>query len=176
MKTFVLGLIFLGFTNLLHAQNDLAYVKVDIEEPVMSSNNYLVNSKYYDAFDNKIASGHVREFQKVVAKYDIKRSDIYSSNSKSNYTVVFEEGENKIQAEYDQDGRIVKCTELFKDIRLPYAISSDISKQYPGWAFDAVECNITYDNNNNQQVIYKVEIQKGNKKKSLKVNTSDYKL
>lgn len=174
MKTILLGLIFLGFTNLLHAQNELAYVKVNIEAPSMPINKVMINSNYFNSFDKKISSKRARKFQKVVAKYDIKNSDVYTSDEKYNYTVVFEEGENQIEAEYNQAGEIVRCFELFKNIRLPYAISSDIAKQYPGWEFKEVICHITYDNEANRQVLYKVDIQNENSRKTVKINANDY--
>ncbi len=176
MKTIVLGLIFLGFTSLMHAQNEMAYVNVTIDEPTSPVKNLMINSNYYKSLDGKITSNKIREFQKVVARYDIKSADIYTPAYQSNYTVVFEEGENQIKAEYNKDGKIVNCSEFFKNIRLPYSISSDIAKNYPGWEFTEVLCNITYDSENNLEVIYKVEIKNGDTRKSLKLNTADYNL
>jgi ribosomal protein L14E/L6E/L27E len=103
MKTIVLGLIFLGFTNLMTSQNELAYVKVTIDEPANTVKNSMINSNYYKSLDSKISSVKIRKFQKVVADYDIKGSDVYSSTEKFKYTVVFEEGENQITADYNQD-------------------------------------------------------------------------
>ncbi len=181
MKTLVLGLIFLGFTTLMQSQNEIA--ALDANTINVNTNNLkkplkraTINSSYYFSFDNKIISGRARKFQNIVASYDIKESLIYSSVEKSNYTVVFREGENQIKAEYDQEGKIVQCKELFKGIKLPYTISSDIAKQYPGWKFCEVSCEVLYANENDQQVVYKVAIQNGNKKKTLKLNAQDYKL
>lgn len=176
MKTIVLGLIFVGFTNLMTSQNELAYVKVTIDEPANTVKNSMINSNYYKSLDSKISSVKIRKFQKLVADYDIKGSDLYSSTEKFKYTVVFEEGENQITADYNQDGKIVHCSELFKNIKLPYSISSDIAKNYPGWEFKEVVCNVTYESDDNQQVIYKVEIQNGNKRKTLKINAEDFNL
>lgn len=174
--TLVIGLIFLGFTNLMYSQNDLAFVKVNTDAPSKAVSNSMINSNYYNSSDSKISSVRIRKFQKVVALYNVKDSDVYSSNEKSRYSVVFEEGDNQIKAEYDQDGKIIHCTELFKNIKLPYTISSDIAKNHAGWEFKEVVCNITYDIDKNQEVIYKVEIQKGNEKKTLKINAEDYNL
>lgn len=174
MKTILLGLIFLGFTNLMHSQNELAYVKVNIEAPVKIFDNAMINSNYFNSFDKKISSKRVRKFQKVVAKYDIKSSDVYTSDEEYSYTVVFEEGENQIEAEYNQAGEIVKCSEFFKNIRLPYQISADIAKQYPGYEFKEVMCKIAYDNEKNQQVLYTVEIQNDTNRRTIKINADDY--
>lgn len=176
MKTFVIGLFFLGFTNLMHSQNDIASVDVNLNEYVKPIKNNVINSSYLYSFDNKISSARVKKFQNLVANYDIKATAIYSNDEKSNYTVVFEEGENQIKAVYNQDGKIVQCTELFKGIRLPYTISSDIAKKYPGWEFSEISCHISYSQDKNEQVIYKVAIQNGNQKKTLKLNTADYSL
>ncbi|MGJ8592970.1 MAG: hypothetical protein ACSHXF_10500 [Aquaticitalea sp.] len=174
MKTFVVGLIFLGFTNLMNSQNEIASVDVNLNEYAKPVKNTLVNSNYYYSFDSKISSGRIRNFQNLVANYDIKMSSIYSADSQSNYTIVFEEGLNQIKAEYNQDGKIVQCSEVFKNIKLPLNISSDIAKKYPGWEFKEVVCNITYVSGEHQTVMYKVEIQNDTKRKHLKINAEDY--
>lgn len=176
MKTIVLGLTFLGFTILMQAQNEIASVDVNLNEYVKPIKNAPLNSNYYKAFDKKIASQRVRKFQNLVANYDIKTNMIYSNSDASNYTFVFREGKNEIRAEYNQQGKIVKCTELFKDIKLPYAISSDIAKTYPGWKFCDVSCEVLYNADNDQQVTYKVAIENGSKRKTLKLNAEIYNL
>lgn len=175
MKTSLLGLIFLGFTSLMHAQNEIAFVNVNSEPSVKPSRNILINSNYYSSFENKINSERIRKFQKVVANYDLMNAPIYS-NERSQYSIVFEEGKNQIKAEYNQEGKIVQCTETFSGIRLPYTISNDVAKKYPGWEFKDISCHISYSENIKEEVIYKVAIQNGNKKKTLILNTADYSL
>lgn len=174
MKTVVLGLILIGFTNLMHSQNELAYVKVDIQESVKPVKHTAINSSYYTAFNNKVSSQRVRKFQNLVANYDIKNAAIYASDERSSYTILFEEGGNTIEAEYNQEGKIVQCKEQFKGIKLPYTISSDIAKKYPGWGINEVWCHISYSHDSDQEIIYKVAIQNGTKMKTLKLNTADY--
>ena len=176
MKTIVLGLTFLGFTILMHSQNDIASVDVNLNEYIKPIKDVAMNSNYYNAFDTKISSERVRNFQSLVANYDIKQAKVYSPSQITNYTVVFKEGENQIKAEYDQQGNIIQCTELFKDIKLPYAISSDIAKNYPGWKFCSITCEVSYDQESDEQVIYKVAIENGNKKKTLKLNAAIFNL
>lgn len=176
MKTIVLGLTFLGFTILMQAQNEIAAVDVNLNEYLKPTKNVILNSDYYKAFDTKIASERVRKFQNLVANYDIKTNGIYSNSNLSHYTVVFKEGANEITAEYNPQGIIVQCKELFKDIKLPYAISSDIAKTYPGWKFSNVSCEVLYNAENDQQVTYKVAIENGNKRKTLKLNAEMYNL
>ena len=176
MKTIVLGLIFIGFTTLMQSQNEIASVNVNLNENVKPIKNVAINSDYYNAFDKKISSQHVRKFQNLVANYDIKQTKIYSPSQITNYTVVFKEGKNQINAEYNHQGNIVQCNEIFRDIKLPYAISSDVAKNYPGWKFCTITCEVLYDLESDQQVIYTVAIQNGNKKKSLELNAADYSL
>ncbi len=175
MKTIVTGLIFLGFTTLMQSQNEIAFVNVNSEAAVKPSKNILINSNYYSSFENKISSERVRKFQKVVANYDLKNASIYS-NERSNYSIVFEEGNNQIKAEYNQEGKIVQCTETFNGIKLPYTIGNDVAKKYPGWEFTDISCHVYYNENTEDEVIYKVAIQNGNKKKTLRLNTADYSL
>lgn len=174
MKTFVLGLTFLGFTILMQSQNDMASVQVDLNDYVKSSKNEAINSTYFYSFDDKISSERIRNFQNVVANYDIKTSSVYTSDDTSNYKVVFTEGANEIIAQFNHNGKIVECKESFKDIKLPYAISSSIAKSYPGWKFIHKTCDISYSKDNAEEVIYKVTIENGNKRKTLKLNAAVY--
>lgn len=173
MKTFVLGLTFLGFTILMHSQNEVASTEVNQNDYVKSLKGETTNPiYYYHAFEDQIISERARKFQNLVANYDIKQNSIYSKSEKSKYNVVFAEGENQIEAQFNQEGVILQCKELFKDIKLPYAMSSDIAKTYPGWKFCEVTCEVLYILDSDPVVVYKVTIQNGNKRKTLRLNAA----
>ncbi len=176
MKTIVLGLIFLGFTNLIHSQNDFASITADLNDRYQPKKNKAINQVYASTFEAKISSKRIRKFQNYVANYDVTTADIYVEKRPTNYTITFEEGDNKIDAEYNNKGQIIHCKESFKNVKLPYAMSSDIAKKYPNWAFKNIECRVSYELDLEQQVIYNVVIENGNKKKTLVLNSEDYSL
>lgn len=176
MKTSLLVLLIIGATNFIYAQNEIAYLNVDIEETMTgsTSDKLLLNESYFLSFKEDIVPQRVKEFQKIVAAYDIKQADVYSKNAKSTYTVVFAEGNNVIKAEYDQNGNIIKSNEKFQAVSLPYILSKKIIKKYPGWGFEQVDCNIDYSYKQQPEITYKVVIKNGTKKKTISIDASDF--
>ncbi len=173
MKTCILGFLFLGLTNLLHSQNEVAAVSVDLstyEIPVRST-KIAKNDTYANSVNTMVASERIKKFQTLVANYDIKDSNVYIANKPLTYTVVFKEGENTIKALYDRSGTIIRCEETFQNVRLPHAIGVKLSKEHPGWSFHEVMCNVDYDSNALADVKYKVALKKGSKIKTVTLNT-----
>ncbi|ULC58192.1 hypothetical protein MBM09_09705 [Flaviramulus sp. BrNp1-15] len=163
MKTSLLGLIFLGLTNLTFSQNQMAFNNTN-------TSDYLVVKK---ANTNAIISNQVSKrittFQDVVSKYDITSNSIYTPNIPATYTVVFEEANNVITNHYGHDGEVISSYQKFEDIRLPNNLSADILKTYPGWSIIAVHCSIKYEKDKPTVVSYKVKINKGTKSKTIKI-------
>lgn len=172
MKTTLLGLLFLGFTSLSFSQNELAMV----QHSNTSSKTLKIekaNATYESVMSEAIVPERIQKLQNVVRNYDIKSNSIYTAESPSTYTVDFKEGKNKVTAIYDHNGQVIESNEMFKDVRLPYAISAKLAKTYPGWEFSKVQCQINYTNQNTD-VIYKVVLKMNRQKKTVVLNTSDY--
>ncbi|MGF1555145.1 hypothetical protein [Paucihalobacter sp.] len=172
MKTALLGLLFLGFTSLSFSQNDLAMVQYSNT----STKTYKTEKPiaiYSTIMSEAIVSERIHKLQKLVSNYDIKSQSIYTANRPSTYQVNFREGKNKITAIYDHNGQVIESNETFKDVRLPYIISSELAKTYPGWEFSKVQCQINYTNQNTD-VIYKVVLKMNRQKKTVMLNASDY--
>lgn len=172
MKTLVLGIIFLGFTNLMCAQNDVAVLDMNTNI-TYSNDNYnapALNHEYLNSISEISISKKVSKLQDVVANYDIKTNKVYRSKSNTTYTVKFTEGENLLNAIYDKDGKLLSSQEHYQSIRLPYELSSNLIKENPGWSISQVFCNIQYTKNVNAQVEYKVVLDNGKKKRTVKIN------
>jgi hypothetical protein len=170
MKTNLFGLFFLGLTSLSFAQNDLAVLNTnDMNFTNEKSKKILSkNLDYKTTFYNQDIAKHILKFQNIVATYNVKNAAIYDENSSGTYIVIFEEGENKITANYDKDGKIIACNEVYNDIKLPFKYGSEIVKEYPGWEIKAVTCYIKYYQDKNE-ISYQVKLKKGNKTKRLQV-------
>lgn len=176
MKTTLVTLLIIGATNFIYAQNEIAFQNVEIEKTMTkpAKEKLLLNESYFLSFKQDLVPQRVKEFQKVVAAYDIKQADVYSENWKSTYTVVFAEGKNVIKVEYDHNGNIIASNERFEAVSLPYVLSKKIIKDNPGWGFDQVECNIDYSQEQLPEITYKVVIKNGTKKKTISIDASDY--
>jgi hypothetical protein len=168
MKTCILGLCILGFTSLFQAQNDLAMVTPNVNE-VTNYKTTSKNAKYLEHMSVKPIAIRIQKLQNLAANYDIKTQPVYSNNKFVTYTVIFKENENYINAIYDHDGTIIQCEEYYTNIRMPYSISGQLAKDYPGWEFRNITCAIDYSQDKTTNLAYQVELQKNKKFKTVTI-------
>ncbi|MGM5471343.1 hypothetical protein ACS386_13780 [Flavobacteriaceae bacterium LMO-SS05] len=168
MKTVVLGVLFLGLTNLSFSQDEIAYADSHSEPEYKT----LKSDHTHLDFINSIASVDISErilsFQSVAAQYDITEEAVYTPNQPATYTVTFKEAHNKIENLYSQDGALLSSYQTFSEIRLPYAISTKIAIEHPGWAIDKVDCTINYTQGEAVNIEYAVKLKNGDQTQSLK--------
>ena len=172
MKTAILSLFLLGFTSLSFTQNELAMVK-HTNKSLKKNKIEKTSMDYTTVINASFVSERIQKLHRLVNNYNIKTNPIYTPETPSTYSVNFTEGRNKITAEYDHNGKVVKSYEVFNQVRLPYAISQDLAKSYPGWEFSKVQCQINYVNNTSE-VLYKVVLKLDRQKKTVTLNAADY--
>ncbi|MDO7173548.1 hypothetical protein [Mariniflexile sp. AS56] len=172
MKTFLLGLLFLGFTNLTFSQNNMAYVDVSSEIDfikIRKAAPVAINSSYINSFAAVDISKRILSFQNVAAYYNIKSNEVYTEDKPTTYDVVFQEANNRIENVYDQSGEILSSKQSYKAIKLPYSLSSKVAEQHPGWSIKQVACSIAYLQGEPLDIHYKVKLKKGYRTKTLKI-------
>lgn len=171
MKNCVFGLFILGLTNLMYAQNNIASADIhtDIYYTYTKSKKIIKNLNYISAFEKEDFAMNIKKLHSIVSNYDITSESIYAPKPSYRYTVIFKEGRNSIIAQYNHEGTLISSDEKFVGISLPLAISTKISKEYPGWEFNKTSCVIKYSQNNKVLTTYKILIKKGNKTKSVKL-------
>lgn len=171
MKTILFSLLFLGLTNLMLAQNDLAYVSLNEHKTIPDINNEkVINQDYLETVTDANSSKIILKLQDIVANYDIKSADVYHKNNSTTYTVEFKEGNNKLVVVYDKNGKLLCSTENYQAIKLPFGLSSDLIKENPGWALNQVYCQIQYDNYAEKEITYTVVLKNGKKTKKIKIS------
>ncbi|WP_417213453.1 hypothetical protein [Bizionia sp.] len=167
MKTYVIGLLFLGFTNLMIAQNDLALLATPNPTNHSETIKMVKNMDYLTTMNDFDISKKVLKLQDLVANYDIKAHNVYNSKSATTYTVNFKEGKNNLLAVYDKNGTLLKCHEQYQNIKLPFVLSSEIIKANPGYSLNEVYCNIQYNKDVNTEIKYRVVLKNGRKTKTV---------
>jgi len=125
--------------------------------------NYLTNIKANEA------SFIVAQLQRLVANFDIKTSSVYDNSEAATYSVVFKNNQGEIVATYNNDCKILSTVEKYEDVVIPANLRIAISKQFPGWAFQSNTYLISYTENNGISKKYKIKINKGKHKKTLKL-------
>lgn len=168
MKKYIFGLFIFGFTNIIHSQSTLALATNNAHTPSSYITTSL-NKQYLELIAVKSVAVSVRKLQKLAANYDIKTQPIYNSNKSITYTVVFQDNENFIKAVYDYMGTIIRCEEYYTGIKMPYGISGQLAKDYPGWAFNNISYSIDYSQNKPIVSAYQVELKKDKKIKMVRI-------
>ncbi len=93
-----------------------------------------------------------------------KAKDIEWEYKKNNYNVEFEIGLfSEFEAWYDKSGKLIKYSEEISERKLPKIIQKNIKKNYTTYKIDDIE-KVT----ENKQVIYHIELEKGNDEIDLK--------
>ncbi len=91
----------------------------------------------------------------------------------SYYNVMFKTKKGELNANYSNKGKLLSFISKFENIAVPSSLQHQLYRDYKGWAM--VE-NSHVKRESNGSVIrefYRVTMQKGNKKKNLKIKTSD---
>lgn len=168
MKTFLIGLFFLGFTSLSHSQvNEDTRVK---EEALSVVTLAPLNLSYLNTVHNKFAPKHVKALENKAARYNISESPLFEIGKFEAYEVIFEQSKSRIIANYDSQGKIISSFERFYDIMLPPDVMAAIYEQYPNWTVHKDVYLVSYYRFRDVKKIYKVQIRKNKLKKNLKID------
>jgi len=154
----------------LTAQDDLAFVDHSNTENYRTEEHIekpAFNTEYLLATNEAKIPQKIQSLRKEVAQYDLINQSLYSRHSSSTYKVVFSEGANQIEVHYDSRGIILNSNEIFENVPLPYLYGKEISKEYPGWAYENVWCYVNYIADENPDISYKVLLKKGNEKQTV---------
>lgn len=123
MKKLVLGILALGLTTQINAQV-IELTEVDVS----------VNYKYMDATNSEKAAVPVKLLKEKVLNYDCSSKESLYEDEYATHKVSFFIPEGKIVAAYDNDGKILRTIEKYKNVRLPLEVLESVAKKYPNWA------------------------------------------
>lgn len=161
MKKLFVGLIVLGLTIQAFAQ-----IKTEkLSEVEILSVNY----KYLNDVGASEFALPVKILERKVATFDLKDADFYE-DEEMEYNVYFEIPKGKILAVYNGEGEIIRTSERFKNISLPLDVSRSIFTEYPGWKIINDVYLVTYHKNNGAKKMFKLLLEKDNKRKRVKTD------
>ncbi len=163
MKTAIPLFIALILTSSLWAQDPKTE---ELSEVVVTAVNY----KYLSSIDSKVTPTPVKLLERKVASYKIKKDDIFEDEYPF-YTVSFYIPEGKIVAVYDEDGKILKTIERFKNLDLPEVVLQSLEKKYPSWKIVDEVYLIDYNHQKGVNRTFKIKLRK--RKKTLKVKLDE---
>ena len=171
MSVFALNTIIAQQTSIVATQlvttNDMYYTLERANKNVITP---ILNSNYLNEANHNNVSSIVTQLERKVANYDIKSSSVFDDSEEAIYPVIFKNNQGNLTVTYNNKGEIISSIERYKNIPIPVDLSVAISKEYAGWAFQNNNCLITYSPNDGFKKSYKIEIRKGNLKKTLSYN------
>ncbi len=162
MKKLILVLFVLGLTGQVFSQ----ITKVEeLSEVVVTAVNY----KYLNAIDSEEAAIPVKLLERKAAAYNIQESDVYDDEY-DYYTVSFFIPDGKIVAAYDEEGKILRTIEKFKNIKLPLAVSQAVLERFPNWEIISDVYLVHYTDEKGANKVYKLTLKNGDKRMKVKLD------
>lgn len=166
MKTIVIGLAFLSFSNIVNSQTPETSVnRVKLNEVIISP---IKNVSYYNAVYDPYTAKGVKDLETIVAKHDVSASNEYGNYD--SYIFIFKNNVGKIVTMYDKDGELLSSVEKFKDIQMPEKVRLALLSKYPGWRLNSTVFRVKYVHNKEVEKAYYLQIIKGADKLNVKVN------
>lgn len=159
MKKLVLGLLIFGLTTQLYSQ------VIELSEVEIS-----VNYKYLDAIDADVKAKPVKLLEENALNYKAKKDEIYDDEY-DNYKVSFHIPDGKIVAAYDNNGKIIRTIEKYKNVRLPQEVLQAVAKRFPNWAIIEDVYLVNYHCDKGVKKQYKIKIK--NEDKVVNVKTDE---
>lgn len=163
MKKFNFSLIAGALFTLVGLQ---AAAQETLPEVTVMARNY----KYLKAADTKAAPTPVNLLERKAAAFDVKNSEYYEDEYDT-YNIVFYLPEGYVLGVYDQDGKLLRTAERYKNISLPNAVRSAVASRYPNWTISRDTYLVKYEDATGANMVYKLLLENGNKR--LRVKTND---
>lgn len=164
MKKLILGLLVLGLTTQMHAQ-----VIDDGKLPEITV--HAVNYKYLNSVDSDDLDPAVKKLELEVANFDYRNSEMYNDDY-GTYNISFYIPNGQIVAAYDNDGRIVKTIERYRDVKAPKSVRNSVAKMYPGWSLADDIYKVSYHEDKGVTQTYKLLLKNGNEKIRIKTDAN----
>ncbi len=167
MKKLLIGMFFLGLTNLVYPQNSFDGTEVVKLENITLSP---INTDYWYQVKEGTTCERVLNLESMAARFDLKRSKFYQGAGPE-YRITFRQSEGKIQATYDDQGNMLHSYERFNDIAFPVTVRNRVYLMYPGWKMASNTYVVSYYRNKEVEKSYKVRLEKGNLRKEVKIGS-----
>ena len=141
------------------------FSQVTMPEIIVAATRY----KYLSAVDNKELAQPVKMLERTAATFDVKNSEFYEDEY-DEYYISFYIPQGNILATYNNDGKLLRTAERYKNIALPKAVSAAFIKKYPDWGIPKNVYLVTYEEEKGASKVWKVLMNKGDKRMRVKVN------
>lgn len=160
MRKIFFGLVIFGLTTQMYAQ-EIALAEVEV----------VSNYEYASATNAELIALPVKNLQMKVLEFRDEKGTLEYDEGVS-YNVYFNNNDGKIIVAYDTDGKIVKTTEKFKNVRLPLDVLRAIVSNYPNWTIVEDTYHVNYHREKGiAEKLYKIRL--ANDDKTINIKTDE---
>ena len=163
MKKLMLWLLVFGLTTQFYAQvvNDGQLPEIEVKA---------INYKYLNDVNSGDVDLNVKSLELEAANFDPReKKDLYEDEF-GYYKVSFYIPDGMIVAAYDNNGKIIKTIEKFKDVTPPRTVINSVAKRFPGWAITDDVYKVTYHHKKGSNKMYKLILENNDKKMRIKTD------
>jgi len=163
MKNLLSGIMILGLASLMYSQSaDTAMEEVKLSDVTITPP---INADYMNEVSGGTNSIRVFTLEKEASRYNLKESPFYNERGLSK--IQFSQKNGRIKATYNVNGKIVRASERYEDLKLPVAVRNAAYKQNPDWSMQGNVYLVSYHHKNGTTKVYKIHFKKGSQKKNL---------
>ena len=166
MKKLVIGLFVIGITSLGFSQNKHGKIKEEKLNDVVISN---VNFNYLEKVQDSTTADFVKILETEASNYNVLKSKTFDGRN-DDFEIIFRGTKGLIIATYDNNGKILKTSESYKDFKISNCLRNSVLKQFPNSSFLKVAYTVNYNNQNHVEKNYNIKIRQDNKVKNVKIS------
>jgi hypothetical protein len=166
MKSFIIILFFLGFINPSYSQDESDLEKENLKSEQLPEVVIRSAGKDFSVYlTDKNPDASVRELQEQFISYNLGK-DYEGFDS---YLVTMETKNGSLAATYNENGKLTRVVENYKNVRLPSKVIYSIYKEFPGWQIINDKFLYTQEDGDIIKKQYNLKIKKNNEVRKLVV-------
>ena len=147
-------------------------VPVKNQAGIEAIGNMVLDARYLNSVQAGMTPNVVKQLENLVSVWDVTQHELFDGRPGDLFHITFKSEQGAITALYDDEGQLIMALERFKDVALPYAVSSSIVEEYPEWEIVKNRYSVRYQFNDESRKVLKVLIRKGNQRQWLKIGPS----
>jgi hypothetical protein len=129
------------------------------------------NEEYLASVRDAATPAEIVEVQNMVSAYDATRAEGFEGRNEP-FKTVFRMNKGTINAEYDENGELLRATEEFNNVRLPVAVRNTLFNAYgEGWEMVNNTYTVQYERGQDTEIFYTVKMRNGNKKERIRIDS-----
>lgn len=125
--------------------------------------------KYLRSVNARDLAQPVRMLEHKAAAFDVRNSEYYEDDN-DQYFITFFLPAGYVLAVYDQNGKLLRTAEKYKDVALPMTVRNAVGERFPKWAITKDVYVVQYGDGVGARKEYKLVLENGKKRLRVKID------